>query len=769
MALLSRRGAMSAALLLCYLAAVVEPRATSLKQAQETKKPYTLEEITGRVFTARGFNGTWISGSEFYFTSGSTGDIYRYDVSEDSTSLLLAHDILEARSASLQSVSADGKNFLLSYGRKPGFRHSSLSSFVVYNNETRELYPVGGGQPLSLAQWGPAGSALAFVRGNDLHYKPSYDGAEVRLTSSGVEGVVYNGVADWVYEEEVLATSSALWFSPGGSSLAYVTFNDSHVKEMTYDVYGTPGSLGGQYPELVSLRYPKAGSPNPSVSLRVIGLQGLTAQDAVGPEVLLPAPVDVVSDDHIIFSVTWATEKKVVAVWTNRRQNESATTAYDLGDDLSLSSVSQLHHKIEPQGWVSPAALQFDPSGGSYVTVLSQPQGGQLGDFNHVTLVRDGVETPLTSGAYVVVSVYGWDAATGNIYFLATGRNSSTQRHVYAVSQDGSSDTCLSCSVRTPEGNPCAYASASFSKDFSHYALVCSGPDPAFAEVYKATGLDAQPLLWEDNEAYRRNVSSRSYPELYTTQVPVDGGFTATARLWLPPGLDRSGATKYPLLVFVYGGPGSKQITDAFTLSFGTYLATNRSVIYGLVDGRGSGLRGNKLLFQLNNRLGTVEIQDQISVTRFLQETLPYVDAERTGIWGWSYGGYATAMALARDTGGVFQCGASVAPVTSWIYYDSIYTERFMGLPTAEDNAAGYDEADVNRRAENFRDKGFLLLHGTADDNVHYQHSMALSRSLELKDILFSEVSYPDENHSIGTFPFHVYLTMDNFWKKCFK
>nr|CAD7426094.1 unnamed protein product [Timema monikensis] len=282
-----------------------------------------------------------------------------------------------------------------------------------------------------------------------------------------------------------------------------------------------------------------------------------------------------------------------------------------------------------------------------------------------------------------------------------------------------------------------------------------------------SSGDDATVQVWESNEVFRESVSGRSYPDWYTTQVPVDGGFDATVRLWLPPGLDTSGDTKYPMLVYVYGGPNSNQINDAYTLSFGTYLATNRSIIYGLIDGRGSGLRGNKLLFSLNRKLGTVEIEDQIAVTRSLQQQLPYIDASRTAIWGWSYGGYATAMALAKDTEGVFKCGASVAPVSSWIYYagqyttrvrslkfetdivDTIYTERFMGLPTPEDNESGYNQSDVTRLIDNFKNKQFFLLHGNADDNVHYQQAMAIARSLQLADILFDQQVGSTDLHNI--------------------
>lgn len=217
----------------------------------------------------------------------------------------------------------------------------------------------------------------------------------------------------------------------------------------------------------------------------------------------------------------------------------------------------------------------------------------------------------------------------------------------------------------------------------------------------------------------------------------------AAVKLYLPPELDVTASnfsTKYPMIVDVYGGPNSVRVIDSFALGFKDYLITNRKVIYCQIDGRGSGNKGKDMLFTLNNKLGTVEIEDQIAVAKYLQTTYDYIDNNRTAIWGWSYGGFATAMTLATDTNNVYQCGISVAPVTSWIYYDSIYTERYMGLPTAEDNLANYIASDVNQLVEKMRNHKFMLVHGNADDNVHFQQAMVLSKSLFKANIDFEQV-----------------------------
>lgn len=201
-------------------------------------------------------------------------------------------------------------------------------------------------------------------------------------------------------------------------------------------------------------------------------------------------------------------------------------------------------------------------------------------------------------------------------------------------------------------------------------------------------------------------------------------------------------------------------------VDWGTVLASGHNIIYALVDGRGSGFRGNNLKFQLHRALGGAEVADQIAVARDLANTYAYIDKSRVGIWGWSYGGYVSAAALAKDTEDVFKCGVAVAPVTDWFYYDSIYTERYMSTP--EDNLVGYQNASVTRNVANFAKKRLYLIHGNADDNVHYQQSMVLAKVLETADIQFTQTSYPDENHSLDHVKPHLYHSMLAFWKNCF-
>ncbi|XP_069698609.1 venom dipeptidyl peptidase 4-like [Periplaneta americana] len=729
---------------------------------------FGLEEVISGDLRSAGFSGTWISGTQFLYTDMLNGNVMRYDATTQTTSILVERPVLEEYRATSYELSADGLFLLIGYDQQSGYRHSTSSRFVIYDLSYRTYAPVAGGELLQLVRLAPVGNALAFVFNNDLYYRTAgYSGAEERrLTFSGVPGVIYNGVPDWVYEEEVLGSGSALWFSPNGASLAFASFNDTEVRTASYVHYGEPGSLDSQYSSTVSIRYPKPGTANPRVGLYVADLTLAGAR-----LVEMPAPVDVVSSEHILYGAVWANDYEVSAVWTNRVQNLG-----QLQVCVAATGVCQPTYQMsESSGWLDVVLPTFDATGARVVSVLPQPQGGGAGNYAQVTLftrkvsLRDTMATgtALSWGRSVVTYIYGWDKINDIIYYQSTAEDLPAQRHVYSVPADGSTGpTCLSCNVLTTDGNACRYAFASFSLDMSHMALTCAGPDIPHVSIYRS-GSDSALALWEDNRELRSKIGGRQLPKIVDTEVPVAGGFTAKVRLYLPPGAETSGL-KYPMLVYVYGGPNSAQITDAFTVGWGAYLTTNRSIIYAMIDGRGSGMKGDDIKFSIYRRLGTVEVIDQINVTKMLQDTYPYIDSQNTAIWGWSYGGYATAMSLARDTGGVFKCGASVAPVTSWIYYDSIYTERYMGQPRSDDNLYGYNDGDVTRLVEGFRHKQFYLLHGNADDNVHYLQAMVLSKALERATILFRQQSYPDENHNLGSVLLHVYGSMDQFWTQCF-
>ncbi|XP_029160277.1 venom dipeptidyl peptidase 4-like, partial [Nylanderia fulva] len=370
----------------------------------------------------------------------------------------------------------------------------------------------------------------------------------------------------------------------------------------------------------------------------------------------------------------------------------------------------------------------------------------------------------LTPGPSEVHAILAVDSRRGKVYYLGTAPGEPTQRNLYSVPLDASQKpTCISCELLTPEGNKCTYASASFSSLRSYYALTCSGPDPSTVIINDE---NHQPVLtWNCNPSIRKLLSRRLMPQQRDFNVTVNG-YDSRVRLLLPPDFDEN--KSYPLLVYIYGGPNTARIIDSAKYEYEYYLTTNKRIIYAWVDARGSAFKGSKMLFEIYRNLGTVEIEDTIAVVAALLKQHKWIDAKKTGIWGWSYGGFSSSMVLATDTASVFKCAISVAPVTSWIYYDSIYTERFMGLPTPEDNLAGYNRTDITRQVEGMRGKKYMLIHGSGDDNVHYQQAMALAKSLEYNDIMFEQITYTDEAHSLEHVSAHLYHTMDKFWNNCF-
>ncbi|XP_046425716.1 venom dipeptidyl peptidase 4-like [Neodiprion fabricii] len=725
--------------------------------------PVTLEDIYSGYYSGTSFNGSWISANEIMFRESGSLNVLTYNVEDFTTSTFLNATVLTDWNATTYSLSADGAYVLIGHSAVSGFRHSVFRKYVVYEIATENYVEVADGETLPLAKWSPVGNSLAFVLENNVYYREISDGnvTERQLTFNGIEDVIYNGVPDWVYEEEVLSAGSALWFSPDGQRLVIASFNDTDVLEAEYFYYGEPGDLQYQYPEKVTLKYPKAGTTNPTVTLNLIDLSNSSAS-----WIDLSAPEDVVGEDHIIFTVAWLTEDLVVGTWTNRVQNVAQLVLYN----ASTGEGSNLLTIEESEGWVEvPTPIYHE---GSVLLLTNQDSGTSAGSFSHLTrfTLNNGVlsnETDLSPGSQAVTSLIGVDSLNERVYFLATGDGAPSQRNLYVVPLDGSdSPTCISCAIETPEGNNCLYAAASFSSDFSHYVVTCSGPDPVTVRVYNSS--HEQVLSWQENETLRAKISLVLKPVIKDFYVTVNG-YNAKVRLRLPPQLDESDTdTKYPMLVYTYAGPNSARITESGSYGFWNYMATNRSVIHAEIDGRGSAYKGSNMLYEIYRNLGTVEIQDQIAVTKALQETYGWIDADRTAIWGWSYGGFTSTMALSTDTDSVFKCAIAVAPVSSWIYYDSIYTERYMGLPTEDDNLAGYNASDATRLVEGIRGKKYMLIHGTADDNVHYQQALALSHVLAAADIQFEQVSYTDEAHGLTSVYPHLYHTMDKFWGDCF-
>ncbi|KAJ8921034.1 hypothetical protein NQ315_015830 [Exocentrus adspersus] len=754
--------AVGAGLAIAAIVLLVTGRGDEEEVEAPAAEALNLEDFLSGKFVPKSFNATWTSGNELLYKDSNDNLVLR-NVENATTKVLLEATDNVLLTAFDFHLSADGLYLLVAYNYQKLYRHSFKAHYLIIDLNTGSRYDLpAANQSLQLVVWAPVDNALAYVFENNIFYKSSVT-AEQTLAITSSSGFVSNGIPDWVYEEEVFSSNKAVWFSPDGTKLAYGRFNDTEVPVMVIPIYGEPGSLLFQYPRANLIKYPKAGTTNPTVTLHVVALNNTSTElDLEVPATLQGEP--------ILSTVEWATNNIVLAIWMNRVQNRASITTYDVTTNpVTTTVVKSLESTV---GWLELfTAPVFSGDGSKFVLILSQDQGGDTGSYRHLVLFNreeDAQDQALTQGAFVVTEILAWNHQDNLIYYLANTEEDHAVQHLYSVSPDTKSVRCLSCDVTTKQNSStdCSYNTADFSKDGSYYALTCAGPNVPQIAIYSKEG--QEELQWHGNEDLATLMSAKLTPTIQKLSFEVADGFKANVMLRLPPNADTSGNTKYPMLVNVYGGPDTYQVIDKFVLDWGSYLAANKSIIYAAIDGRGSGLKGDKIMFSGYRNLGTVEVYDQINVTRQIQQSLPYVDATRTAIWGWSYGGYAAGMALATDTEGVFKCGISVAPVTDWTLYDSIYTERFMGLPTTEDNIVGYQQAQLVSKYEGLKNKEYFLIHGTYDDNVHYQQSMLWAKVLEQNDILFRQLSYPDEDHGLGLVRPHLYHSLENFLDECF-
>ncbi|XP_069968289.1 venom dipeptidyl peptidase 4 isoform X2 [Bactrocera oleae] len=724
-----------------------------------------LDEVITGALSAHRFNGTWTPQSRILFRENNS--IVEYDVKTKKKRVLL-YD--EHRQYSLFEMSADRELLLLAKNLSKYFRHSFFAQYDIYNITSGQIQPLminGVQQLLLFAQWAPVGNGLIINFERNLYYKPTAYAEAIPLTSDESIAIL-NGIPDWVYEEEVFSTNIATWFNPTGTHIAFIKFDDSPTHAINLPIYGEANEPRFQYPLTKFIPYPKAGSSNPRVSLYTVDL----ARAAKGLEFLtqIPVPSSLNTEtDYIISAVEWLDNERVLSVWMNRIQNLAYLQVFDGVRRLEIYNIES------KTGWVNLFTPPFKNRDGSRIAlVLPQLQDDQTYYRQICTLstkTSGGAVETLTKGKYVVEGILHWDAASDVIFYMANTEQQSQVAHVYAIKADtGRTPQCLTCGLHVSGDVQQTYYEVSFS-DERQMAITSDGPGIPMTVLYEWNWENDQVVLkkvidWELNTELRAKLKLKAMPTYEIHTFPIAGNFTAKVLLQLPPNLDRSGNTKYPLLVDVYGGPDSTSVLDRWMIDWGTYLSSNQSVIYAKIDGRGSGSRGDKLLHSVYLKLGTVEITDQVDVTRQLQQKFSFIDANHTGIWGWSYGGYAAAMALANDDSQVFRCAASVAPVTDWAYYDSIYTERYMSLPKL--NEVGYANSQLTTRAQRLRGKKFMLIHGTLDDNVHYQQAMVLAKNLERLDILFKQISYTDEDHSLASVRPHLYHSLDRFFGDCF-
>ncbi|KAH3751812.1 dipeptidyl peptidase 4-like [Dreissena polymorpha] len=741
--------------------------------------PKTVDEIVKKKLDFRGFikgeyepktfNPTMIKGEDAFLYRSRDGGVYKYDCKANITQPLFDNSSFKGLNTDQFSISADGMFALFQYNIYNVYRHSTLSKYKVINITTKQSHSLVGvhGDQFQTVSWSPVGHSLVFVQYNDLYYMRDPTRRDViKLTFGGFEDIerIFNGVPDWVYEEEILRSNSAFWFSPDGSYILYASFDDRDV--MTYEI-AMYDATGDEFGRTEHLAYPKPGTPNPKVALKVVHLISNATST-------IPVPTEIKNIDYYFTAVTWQDESHVLVTWMNRAQNMSILSLCEANGATCKKNL-----RVEsPTGWVDLfRSVVFKPDGSKYFLILPQTDGA-AGSFQHIAMVdsdsditgtfSDGSKTFITAGQWDVFDIVGYDNSLEQIYFTATNMDDPTEKHLYRAtvqkdSPDFKSIKCLSCDV----SKDCLYVDATFTSSGKYYILACKGPGIPIYYLYSTE--NGLVTVLEDNADLRTKLEDYSLAVEEFLKLPIDK--EETDHMWvkalLPPVLRKEEITTYNILFKVNGSPGTQLVTKEFNIGWEQYLCSCHSVIIVFVDGRGSGGRGNRWMHAVYKQLGQLEADDIITAANHFNN-LHYVN-ENTTVWGASYGGFLAASVIARASN-AFRCGMAVSPVTDWRYYDSVFTERYMGLPTANDNLGGYNAANISKYASNFKSARFMILHGTGDDNVHFQNSAQLIKALVEEDVYFRQQIYPDENHFLNgqSTKIHLYNTMEDFILHCY-
>ncbi|KAL1407636.1 Dipeptidyl peptidase 4 [Vanrija albida] len=652
-------------------------------------------------------------------------------------------------------LSADAKYVLFRANTKKQWRHSFHANYYVHrlsSKKTFALWAPAEVPAVSYVKWSPTGHAIALVHENDLYVVPDAELVQttptpIRVTNDG-SAVVFNGVPDWVYEEEVFQTDFALWWSPNSEMIAFLRSNETEVKEFKLQYYNPTDDAFAVNPYLKELpmRYPKPGTPNPITAVHTFSLRSyLNKATLAASKQVLHWPGEMEQKDRIIVEVAWVADDGLIVKEIDRAARVGQVVVFT-GGKAEGQVVRKLGKEGEEgdDGWIDHGqnALPVKAPIEGYLDIV--PKDG----YDHIALFMPINATEpiwITSGEWEVTKINGLHEETGTVFYTAA--NPSIDRHVHSVNLPTTTSLVAyeATSVALTDTSAPGYYDVSFSPKAGYYSLTYRGPNVPWQRVIQI-GEGGFDLLLEDNAALNTTISEFHRPIETRTTFAINGNDLNVQETW-PPNIDTSGRKKYPLLIEVYGGPYSQKVSNAFRRDWHTFLACEQKYIIVRIDGRGTGFKGRQLRNPIRDNLGHAEVEDQIAAARELIKR-KYIDRSRVGIWGWSYGGFMTLKTLEAKSD-LFNLGMAVAPVTDWRYYDSVYTERYMNTPEA--NKEGYDRTAVTN-VTNFNGLDLLLAHGTGDDNVHFANTASLVDKLTQEKVRGWRMRiFTDSDHSITT------------------
>ena len=700
--------------------------------AQE--KIIQLEDIWAR----RTFSPEWVWGINsmndgVHYSSLNYGENnvyitqYSYETGDSILTIVDSKD-LDGISFSNYSFSEDEKKVLLPTETESIYRYSSRSNYYVYDRETKKAEELSEGKQ-RLAQFSPDASKVAFVKENNIFIKDIINNTELQVTFDGEINKIINGATDWVYEEEFAFDNGMQW-NASGNKIAYYRFDEEKVPEFSMDLFTD------LYPSQSQFKYPKAGETNSTIELFIYDLDSnKTTKANINTE-----------EEFYIPRIKWTLDENVLSVQRmNRHQNQLDFILVDAKDGSSQTIFTE-----NDAAYIDVTDNLTFLNDGKYFIWTSEKSG-----YNHIYLynLKGKQVRQITKGNYDVTDFYGIDESNNTVYFASSER-SPMHRDVYAVQLNGKNKKTLTNKIGTN--------SATFSTNYKYFINQYSNANtPYYFSLFDAKGNEVRML--KDNSNLKNSLSEYALSQKEFFNFKTTEGIDLNGWMMKPHNFDET--KQYPVFMYLYGGPGSQQVTDSWGGSnFLWYqMLTQQGYIVACVDNRGTGARGSEFKKCTYQQLGKLETEDQIEANRYLAN-LPYVDGSRIGIFGWSYGGYMSSLCLLKGAD-EFKMAIAVAPVTNWRYYDSIYTERYMRTP--QENASGYDDNSPINHVEKLKGK-YLLVHGSADDNVHYQNTMEMTNALVNANKQFDLFIYPNKNHGIygGYTRLHLFTKMTNFIKE---
>ena len=670
-----------------------------------------------------------------YSKEGNEINKYSYRTGEKIETLVSSADLEGIDAINDYEFSSDENQLLLASEMEGIYRHSSKSNYFIYDLATKKLKPLTDHQlgKQRLADFSPNGRKVAFVRNNNLFVKDLTDDSERRLTEDGKYNEVINGATDWVNEEEFGFDKGFEW-SPEGNYIAFYRFDESEVKEFDMATYGN------LYPGEYRFKYPKAGETNSKVEIYIADLQNKKN-----------LKVDLGSETDIyIPRIKWSKRTGDLTVMRlNRHQNHL--------EFLSANVLSTRSHIITPIKYYDETSETYIEINDNLIFIDERKflWNSDKDGYNHIYLfdTKGNLLKQITRGNWDVIDFLGYDPLTNRVFYTSS-QEGATEKHVYAANLKGSSPKRMSSKA--------GYNEASFSKGFKFFINYHSDANtPYNISLHDSRGKKIRTLKDNQNlvETIRDyNFQPKEFFSFTTSQNTELNGWMIKPPKFQP-------GQKYPVVLAIYGGPGHNTVLNSWggrNLYWHQMLAQQGFIVVS-VDNRGTLYRGRDFKNSTYLQLGKLETEDMIETAKYLQ-TQKYVDSERIGIQGWSYGGYLSSLCMTKGAE-YFKVGIAVAPVTNWRFYDTIYTERFMRTP--QENADGYDDNSPINHVDKL-EGAYLLVHGSGDDNVHYQNTMEMINALVAADKQFELFIYPDRNHGIygGNTRKHLFDKMTTFLKE---